>query len=305
MKSELRDFVEQDVPKYYPSLLKYVSIKVIEATTTVLAPFDKTLQQEAVKQMSNDVDIKDQNVRDSLPEDFKLIQLLLETSVKEVKKGSIELSDGTIVPYGLALWVAGNGPIPLTLGLVKSLGSEQAAEQAVARGRLAIDPWMRVIGGRGDIFALGDCSCITAGQLPATGQVAAQQGEYLAGIFNKQYNVSPTPSDDGIMPPPVRVPGVTKPSLSDSIASLAMKNGEYAKPFQFLNLGILAYTGQGTALNQITAIPNIEPIKGTGKLGNAVWKSVYLSKQVSWRNRLLVVNDWAKKQIFGRDITVI
>ena len=40
--SELRDFIEQDGPKYYPTLLKFVRIKVIEASPTVLAPFDKS-----------------------------------------------------------------------------------------------------------------------------------------------------------------------------------------------------------------------------------------------------------------------
>ena len=46
-------------------------------------------------------------------------------------------------------------------------------------------------------------------------------------------------------------------------------------------------------------------IKGTGAAGFALWRSVYLSKQVSWRNRVLVALDWAKAKSFGRDITRI
>lgn len=32
-----------------------------------------------------------------------------------------------------------------------------------------------------------------------------------------------------------------------------------------------------------------------------LWYSVYASKQVSWRTRVLVVSDWTRRFIFGRD----
>lgn len=300
--AELRDFVEQDGPKYYPNLIKYVRIKLIEASNTVLAPFDKSLQAEAIKQLRRDVTINDPEVRNLIPENFRLTELLLESSVKEVKENIIELNDGTSLHYGLAVWAAGNGPLPLTLQLIESLGEAQKNEQNVARGRIAIDPWCRVLGTEGKILALGDCSCITRGQLPATAQVASQQGEYLASLLNKKYNFSPPLTEDGIFPPPTKDPD-HQPSISEAIAGFASQADDYAKPFQFLNLGILAYTGGGSALAQVSVTPNDCNIKGKGKLGNAVWRSVYLTKQVSWRNRMLVLNDWAKRQLFGRDIT--
>jgi NADH dehydrogenase FAD-containing subunit len=294
--AELRDFVEQDVPKYYPKLLKFVRIKVIEASSTILAPFDKSLQVEAINQMNRQVQINGVSMQ--------LIELLLETSVKEVGEKTILLNDGGSIPYGLSVWAAGNGPVQLTLNLINALGEEQKQEQDVARGRLAIDPWMRVIGSRGTVLSFGDCSCITCGQLPATAQVASQQGEYLASLFNKKYELSPSLENNNlIFPPPKRDPQRTVTSLSDTIASIAVNNDVYAKPFQFLNLGILAYTGSGSALAQVTPAPNAPAVKSSGKIGNAVWRSVYLTKQFSMRNRLLVLNDWTKRQFFGRDIT--
>ncbi len=124
-------------------------------------------------------------------------------------------------------------------------------------------------------------------------------------MFNKRYNVSPDPNseDPTTFPPPLKVPGITETSLSDEIAGFAITSRAFAKPFQFLNLGILAYTGGGSALAQVIPVPNAPSVKGSGKLGNAVWRSVYLSKQVSWRNRLLVLNDWTNRRMFGRDIT--
>jgi NADH dehydrogenase FAD-containing subunit len=71
-------------------------------------------------------------------------------------------------------------------------------------------------------------------------------------------------------------------------------------------LGILAYTGSGSALAQLQLAPEEDKrIMGTGKIGFGLWRSVYLSKQVSSRNRILVFFDWVKVQIFGRDITRI
>jgi len=305
--AELRDFVEQDGPKYYPTLLKYVRIKVIEASSAILAPFDATLQEEAMKQMNRNVEFKDPNIYRLLPERFKLVELLLDSSVKEITDKLILLNDGNTINYGLSVWAAGNGPLPLTLQIVDKLGEEQHSEQNVARGRLVTDAWMRVKGSKGSILAYGDCSCTTIGPdgpLPATGQVAAQQGEYLAKLMNEGYDLSPTTdtNEDPVTLPPVRN-DQHQLTVSERIASFSTQTDEYAKPFQFLNLGILAYTGGGSALAQVPTSPNAEPIKGTGKVGNALWKSVYISKQVSWRNRFMVVNDWVRRQIFGRDIT--
>lgn len=299
--AELRDFIEQDGPKYYPNLVKYVRIKVIASSSTILAPFDKSLQEDAIAEMNRAPRIVDPAVRRLLPPRFKLTELLFESRVTEVTEKTILLKDGSVIPYGLAVWAAGNGPIPLTLHMVEELGEDQAKEQDVARGRIAVDPWLRAIGGKGKILAFGDCSCICQGgqQLPATAQVASQQGEYLASTMNRKFDMSPTEVKNGVLAPPM----IDRKLLSDCIAGISTKNVEYAKPFQFLNLGILAYTGGGSALSQVETAPEAPPVLASGKVGNLLWRSVYLSKQVSGRNRLLVLNDWAKKQLFGRDIT--
>jgi NADH:ubiquinone reductase (non-electrogenic) len=82
---------------------------------------------------------------------------------------------------------------------------------------------------------------------------------------------------------------------------------EYARPFQYQNLGILAYIGRDRALAQITntVFPNKtkQPIMVTGFLGRELWKGIYLWKQVSLRIRIMGVSDWMKRRVFGRDIT--
>ena len=202
---------------------------MIEASPTVLAPFDKTLQEEAIKQLTRSIMTKDPKVLNLLPEKFQLTELLLSSGVSEVKEDKIILNDKKEISYGLAVWAAGNGPLPISLQLIESLkgASEQADAQSIARGRIATDPWLRVLGSKGSILALGDCSCIMTGQLPATAQVAGQQGEYLARLLSQGYNMCSKNSMDGsrekvLLPPQ---PDPTRPkTVAERIAAFAIQS---------------------------------------------------------------------------------
>jgi NADH dehydrogenase FAD-containing subunit len=274
----------------------------LEGTNTVLAPFDKPLQEEAIRRLQRETLFKDAKIRESVPVSYKPEELLLETQVKEITKDKILLGDGRALNYGMAVWAAGNGPLPITKDIIDSLGPMQEEQQSVTRGRIAIDAWLRVIGGEGKMLSLGDCACRPDQPLPSTAQVALQQGEYLALLLNKQFDLAPSQTN-GVLAPPAKIPGVTKLGPSDWVASLSTGSSENFKPFQFFNLGILAYTGGNSALAQLTPVPDGPAIQSTGFWGNQIWRGVYLYKQLSWRNRFLIMGDWAKRKVFGRDIT--
>ncbi|KAL3922076.1 MAG: hypothetical protein SGILL_002398 [Bacillariaceae sp.] len=293
--AELRDFVEEDGPKFYPELTKYANIEVIEASPTVLGPFDKTLQKAAIAALT-------EKPSDSSHFSKSITHLNLSKRVKEVKKNAIQLEDGTTIPYGIAIWAGGIGPLPLTLDLINTIGGRQKINQNVARGKLAVDPWMRVIDGKGRVFAVGDCACNQGGPLPATAQVAAQEGEFLAHILNSGNHT--TEMENGVQLPPKRIS--SRDQLNDKVAALATGENEYLAPFQYLDLGILAYTGHRSALAQIQVTPSENTrIKSKGALGFSLWRSIYLVKQSSVRNQMLIAFDWTKSRLFGRDITRI
>lgn len=199
--------------------------------------------------------------------------MLLKSSVKEVSEQVMTLNDGSVVPYGVAVWAAGIGPMPLTLDLVNKVERQKSDPQA--RGRIVVDRWLRAAGAPG-VFALGDCSFMPDSPLPATAQVASQQGYYLGRLYNQGFDFRQT-----------------VPVVADT--------EQLAKPFQFLNLGILAYTGSGKALAQVEV--GDSKIEQTGTIGWLAWRAVYLSKQVSARNQFMVLFDWAKTYLFGRDLT--
>lgn len=315
--AELLDFIEGDGPRYYRDLLPYVRIRIVEAAPTILRPFEDGMKDEAMRRLTRDIEIK------GLP-NIRPLEVMLNKQVSEVSAKYIYFKDGDRLEYGMALWAAGIGPLPLTTSLIEELGDteQRDAQGGFARGRLGVDPWLRVIGGGGRIFSLGDCSCVSSAPfLPATAQVAAQQGEYLGRLLSSDYGIDGTAdySDDAASPssllPPMVLHRDQPRSLSEQIASLTMGDDEIAAPFQFLDLGILAYTGSGSALAQVQLAPGRgDPTSETwhpvrlqikGKLGFGLWRSIYLWKQTSPKNVVLVTLDWIKVKLFGRDISIL
>ncbi|KAL8497469.1 hypothetical protein ACS0TY_020971 [Phlomoides rotata] len=111
--------------------------------------------------------------------------------------------------------------------------------------------------------------------LPPTAQVAAQQGAYLANCFNKMDICEQNPEG------PLRFRGEGKHRF---------------QPFRYKHLGQFAPLG-----GEQTAAQLPYDIISIGHSSQWLWYSVYASKLVSWRTRFLVVGDWGRRFIFGRD----
>jgi NADH:ubiquinone reductase (non-electrogenic) len=73
--------------------------------------------------------------------------------------------------------------------------------------------------------------------------------------------------------------------------------GKSTKPFRFKDLGMLAYIGSHRAL------ANTRQYKGSGFTTWLFWRSVYITKLVSLKNKVLVLFDWFKTFVFGRDVS--
>ncbi|KAL5793881.1 hypothetical protein ACOSP7_002475 [Xanthoceras sorbifolium] len=111
--------------------------------------------------------------------------------------------------------------------------------------------------------------------LPATAQVAAQEGAYLADCFNRFEHCEKYPEG------PLRFRGTGRHRFH---------------PFRYKHFGQFAPLGGEQAATQLPG-----DWVSIGHSSQWLWYSVYASKQVSWRTRYLVVNDWGRRFIFGRD----
>ncbi|CAL5183361.1 unnamed protein product [Lathyrus oleraceus] len=111
--------------------------------------------------------------------------------------------------------------------------------------------------------------------LPATAQVASQQGIYLAKCFNRMEECEKNPEG------PLRFRG---------------EGRHHFNPFRYKHLGQFAPLGGEQTAAQLPG-----DWVSIGHSSQWLWYSVYASKQVSWRTRALVVTDWTRRFIFGRD----
>ncbi|KAK2393436.1 external alternative NAD(P)H-ubiquinone oxidoreductase B2, mitochondrial [Trifolium repens] len=111
--------------------------------------------------------------------------------------------------------------------------------------------------------------------LPATAQVASQQGIYLAKCFNRMEKCEEKPEG------PLRFRGEGRHRF---------------KPFRYKHLGQFAPLGGEQTAAQLPG-----DWVSIGHSSQWLWYSVYASKQVSWRTRALVVTDWTRRFVFGRD----
>lgn len=104
--------------------------------------------------------------------------------------------------------------------------------------------------------------------LPATAQVAKQQGEFLANLLNKNEIAA------GCQLPPK------------------------TQPFKYNHKGSLAYIGTDKA---VMDVPSVGPI--TGFTAGLLWRGFETFSQISFRNMSLVSLDWVRTKIFGRDLS--
>jgi len=230
------------------------------------------------------------------------VQVRLNTRVKEVGEGWIRLiskesGEEEEIPIGLSVWAAGIAPV----SFVETLLSKLPPEARGANGRVQVDKWLRCPTYSpetfGSVLVLGDAAAFNHGEngsdlLPQTAQVAGQQGAYVARLLDRGYDLSLTP--------PVIPPDSEHGPLVE--AWLRARGLEEASGFSFLNLGLLAYLGQGQALSQVQ-LGDVPLFSYAGSVSFILWRSVYLVKQVATRNRVLVLFDWFKCKLFGRDIT--
>lgn len=67
------------------------------------------------------------------------------------------------------------------------------------------------------------------------------------------------------------------------------------------SLGIMSYIGNQKAVMQVDMDLDVNL---WGQFAFLLWRSVYITKQVSMRNRVLILFDWLKTRVFGRDISL-
>ncbi|KAK9817823.1 hypothetical protein WJX72_002730 [[Myrmecia] bisecta] len=285
---EISDFMNTDLRRIDPERARDMRVTLVEAQE-LLGSFDTRLREYAARKLHK------QGVH------------LIKGAVKQVEPAQLTLADGQRLPYGLCVWSTGVGPTEFTTALPFA---------RTPRGRVAVNDCLEVLArpdpaanlpplgpstpgeaasspeaepkdGRLDalvpvpgVYALGDCCANVKNPLPALAQVAEQQGHYLAKRLNQHYAYVRNGTNQ-----PIDVPEA--PDV----------------PFVYHHLGSMATVGDRGAVVALGSPEGGRPMSLTGIWGLIAWRSAYLTRLATLRNRIYVALNWTTTLLFGRDVS--
>ncbi|KAF8489842.1 hypothetical protein JB92DRAFT_2755305 [Gautieria morchelliformis] len=181
--------------------------------------------------------------------------------VDQASEGTMFVKEEGEVPFGLLVWSTGLAPNPLVESITELAKDERT-------GSLVVNDQLNVLTqgtseAAEDVWAIGD-ACVRESpdhRLPATAQVAYQEAKYLAKKLN----------------------------------CIGRHGYASSKPFEFRNMGSLAYLGDWRAIYDRSGAESGPKTKETGRVAWLLWRSAYFSMTLSWRNKILVPVYWCVK----------
>mmetsp|Transcript_28569 Transcript_28569/g.32059 ORF Transcript_28569/g.32059 Transcript_28569/m.32059 type:complete len:575 (-) Transcript_28569:92-1816(-) len=325
--TELYDFIHEDVSKWYPDLKEDIKLTLVEAGSTLLSGFHQSLSNYYLTNLQKrNVDVKlctavtgvheRQFTRTPPPtNDEKIDDDRCKEKTKSRKYTYAKFNDDTELPFGMMVWSAGLAPVKFV----------EESGLSLLKGRIEVDEYLRVPNCKGRVFAFGDCGIIThvndpdgLGALPPTASVAEQQAYYLSDCFNDYYHefnstIGKSNNNDGDDnyddDQELPLPGPVVPALLPYGGFVAeyinSKLCQSSPKFMYKNRGAMAGMGFGGGVSDLTNtdLPFAPKTATSGLAAFLMWRSVYLTKQVSGTNMILIPMYWFKQMLFGRDIS--
>ena len=266
--AELRDYIDQDLAKTQPEIASEIQMTLVESKPHILSMFGPKQVEYAEKQL------RDTN-----------IDLQLGTRVNSVTPTELTADcDGKDlrIPYGVLVWTTGTQQRELTRQLKADLEGRQDEETDGKHGSctrgLRVNERLQLIGAEDSIYAIGDCAYREG--LPQLGNVARQEGEYLAKTFRHLHEAEQLKWEN-----------------PDSKKAEEVLNG--IEDFKYHHRGLLAYLGQNKAIAYIAGKgPRGLTLNGEG--ANMIWRRAHIGMTLSLRQSTLVVTDWIKARVLGR-----
>jgi len=302
--AELRDLVHEDLSKLYPELVPKVRIAVLDVAPKVLSMFDDKLGKYAMDAFRREgVEVKTSHhvkeLRPGLPRSEG------EEGMDEVQDSqgcyTLNTEEEGDIGIGMCVWSTGlmmnpfiekalsksyNLPSTCTVADSAHKDQEWTIEKNPKTGALIVDEKLRV-----QLVSQSTTSS-------SSSKEESQQGEYPTAT---------TPlSDVFALGDNANIRSTQLPATAQTASQQAIwlgrrlnKNDLEQKSFSFTNMGVMAYLGDKKSIVQ-TGGPfgNI-----SGWVAWLIWRGAYLTKSVSWRNKILIPTYWFLNWAFGRDIT--
>lgn len=280
--AELHDLINEDLRKIYPSLIPYVKITVYDVAPKILPMFDQTLASYAMSMIKkHKININTshsiQRIRPD-PEGSGALSLRIkEYGDEEVGAGIVVWSTGLMQnPFIEKLVCKGvRGGVP---------GQDPSAEFRLEKdkrtGGVIVDGYLRA--------RVVDATAAPPAPAPGAGAGAAGTGAVVpetkpqTHVLEDVYVIGDCAVVDGQRTLPKTAQVASQQAFYLAKALNGGESPEAAKPFAFRNLGAMTYLGNWRALWQK------DRTDLTGRAAWILWRTAYLTRSMSWKNRVLI-----------------
>ncbi|KAJ4985001.1 hypothetical protein SVAN01_09523 [Stagonosporopsis vannaccii] len=290
--AELHDLINEDMARIYPELIKYHKITVYDVAEKVLPMFDEKLARYAMDKFKREgIDIKTSHHVEELSRGspFERSNLVAE---KDYRMFTLKVKEEGEIGVGMCVWSTG-------------LMQNPFVHQALSDVR-AVPDKLRLVESAGDPSFAKDVawkvkkdersgSIITDDRLRLKVVPQGKNDKHVAAVVDDVFVLG----DCGIIEG-TRYPATAQVASQKGLwlAKRLNKQDLNKAGFKFRDLGTLAYIGNWDALFQGGKWGRLQ-----GYIAWAIWRGAYLTRTVSWRNKILVPVYWAVNWLFGRDIS--
>lgn len=282
---ELRDIIREDMSKLYPQLMEHVQITVYDVADKILPMFDQKLGNYAVEHFAKEgVTIKTSHKIREVRRGFPKVDGTGDLN-DDVKASGFTLSlqngEQSEVGCGFVVWSTGLMSNPFT-------------EKALSSSFVAPASCVRMLS---DINASPNSSADWRVQKhPRTGSVitddflrvqldaADKHEDKPAAILRDVFALGDCATIDGTQYPATAQVASQKAKW---LAKKLNKGDINTRGFSFANQGIMAYIGRWNAIVQLDKGGSL-----SGRAAWVMWRGAYLTKSISWRNRILIPMYW-------------
>ncbi|KAF1810808.1 FAD/NAD(P)-binding domain-containing protein, partial [Eremomyces bilateralis CBS 781.70] len=287
--AELHDVVKEDLAKVYPDLVKYCNITVYDVAPSVLPMFDEELSSYAMKTFRREgIKIKTshhvENLRLGPPNQPKSLDTAAQRQCLTLKvEEEGELGVGMVVwSTGLMMNPFISKALDRTFDLPETTHGEARPGPDTGHERL----WKIKKQSKSG-------SIITDDRLRVL--VQSKTDDAKSTVLQDVYAIGDCATTEGTSYPATAQVASQKAYW---LAKRLNRGGFERGGFNWKNAGTLAYIGSWRAIMQAGTGGHV-----SGRAAWIVWRGAYLTKSVSWRNKLLIPMYWVINWAFGRDIT--
>jgi NADH dehydrogenase FAD-containing subunit len=277
--AELHDIINEDLARVYPELVPYHKITVYDVATKVLPMFDEKLGKFAMEKFNREgIAIKTshhvEELRPGAPGkktvdtgDHKILTLKVKEE-GELGVGMVVWSTGLMQNPFVADALNEIRELPKTFELLESGSPQSEAENL--HWKVKKDEKTG--------------SVMTDARLRLKLTTSDSTSSAHDAILNDVYAIGDCAILEGTSYPATAQVASQKASW---LAKRLNKGDISTSQFSFKNMGVMAYVGDWNALFQGGGGGNI-----SGRLAWVIWRGAYLTKSVSWRNKILIPIYW-------------